>query len=89
MAVVLLRAPLKDRADGQAEVDLSGGSVGEVLRELERRYPRLEGWTLDEHGRVRQHVNVFVDGEPCREDAPVAPTARIHVLASISGGSDG
>jgi sulfur-carrier protein len=88
MAVVLLRAPLKDRADGEAEIDLSGGSVGEVLRELERRFPRLEGWTLDEHGRVRQHVNVFVDGEPSREDAPVAPTARVHVLASISGGSE-
>ena len=89
MAVVLLRAPLKDRADGQTQVDVAGGSVVEVLRELERRFPRLEGWTLDEHGRVRQHVNVFVDGEPCREDAPVTPTARVHVLASISGGSDG
>ena len=88
MAVVLLRAPLKDRADGHAKVDLPGASVGEVLRELERRFPRLEGWTLDEHGRVRQHVNVFVDGEPCREDAPVASTAQMHVLASISGGSE-
>ena len=87
MAVVTLRAPLKDRADGHTEVDVAGGSVGEVLRELERRYPRLEGWILDEHGRVRRHVNVFVDGERCREDAPVAPAATVHVLASISGGS--
>jgi molybdopterin converting factor small subunit len=87
MAVVLLRAPLRDRADGRAEVDLPGASVGEVLRELERRFPRLHGWTLDEHGRVRRHVNVFVDGERCREDAPVTAAARIHVLASISGGS--
>jgi sulfur-carrier protein len=87
MAVVTLRAPLKDRADGQGQVDLPGDSLGEVLRELERRYPRLEGWVLDEHGNIRRHVNVFVDGERGTEDTPIANTARIHVLASISGGS--
>lgn len=87
MAVVTLRAPLKDRADGRSEVDLPGDSLGEVLRELERRYPRLEGWVLDEHGSIRRHVNVFVDGERGREDTPVSAGARVHVLASISGGS--
>jgi molybdopterin synthase sulfur carrier subunit len=87
MAVVTLRAPLKDRADGQGQVDLPGDSLGEVLRELERRYPRLEGWVLDEHGNIRRHVNVFVDGERGSKDTPIANGARIHVLASISGGS--
>ena len=87
MAVVTLRAPLKDRADGQAQVDLPGDSLGEVLRELERRYPRLEGWVLDEHGNIRRHVNVFVDGERGSADTPISNGARIHVLASISGGS--
>jgi molybdopterin synthase sulfur carrier subunit len=87
MAVVTLRAPLKDRADGQGQIDLPGDSLGEVLRELERRYPRLEGWVLDEHGNIRRHVNVFVDGERGSADTPIANTALIHVLASISGGS--
>ena len=82
----MLRAPLKDRADGRSEVDLPGDSIGAVLSELERAYPRLEGWVLDEHGRIRRHVNVFVDGERGREDTPVAPRSRIHVLPSISGG---
>jgi hypothetical protein len=31
-------------------------------------------------------VNVFVDGERVRDDAPVAPSATLHVLPSISGG---
>jgi molybdopterin synthase sulfur carrier subunit len=87
MAVVRLRAPLKDRADGRSEVDVPGDSIGAVLRELERAYPRLEGWVLDEHGRIRRHVNVFVDGEKAQEETPVEPQARIHVLPSISGGS--
>jgi sulfur-carrier protein len=87
MAVVTLRAPLRDRADGQGQIDVPGGSLREVLRELERRYPRLEGWVLDEHGTIRRHVNVFVDGEREREDTPVAADARVNVLHSISGGS--
>jgi molybdopterin converting factor small subunit len=89
MAVVTLRAPLKDRAEGNDRLELPGGSVGEVLLELERRFPRVEGWILDEHGRVRPHVNVFVNGERVREDAPVGDRDRIHVLPSISGGARG
>jgi molybdopterin converting factor small subunit len=86
MATVRLRAPLKDLAGGKREVTIEGASVGEVLRELERQHPKIEGWVLDEHGRVRRHVNVFVDGERVREDAAVASDATVHVLPSISGG---
>jgi len=87
MATVKLRSPLRDLAGGNREVSIEGSSVGEVLRELERQHPRIVGWVLDEHGRVRTHVNVFVDGERVREDAPVAEAATVHVLPSISGGS--
>ena len=87
MAVVTLRAPLKDRVDGNDQLELPGATVGEVLRELEVRFPKVVGWILDEHGRVRPHVNVFVNGEKVREDAPVGDHDRLHVLPSISGGA--
>jgi molybdopterin converting factor small subunit len=87
MAMVTLRAPLKDRAGGVSDHEIPGTSVGEVLRELEHRYPTITGWILDEQGKVRAHVNVFVDGERTREDAAVAPDAVLQVLPSISGGS--
>ena len=87
MPVVILRAPLRDLAGGNREVDADGGSVGEVLRAVEAAWPRTTGWILDEHGRVRRHVNVFLNGERVREDARVEPDDRLHVLPSISGGS--
>jgi molybdopterin converting factor small subunit len=87
VATVKLRAPLKDLAGGNREVAIEGASVGQVLRELEHQHPKIAGWVLDEHGRVRRHVNVFVDGERVRENAPLAPDATLHVLPSISGGS--
>jgi molybdopterin converting factor small subunit len=87
MAVVKLRAPLKDLAGGNREITIDGTSVGQVLLELEHQHPKITGWVLDEHGHVRRHVNVFVDGERVKEDAPVAADTTLHVLPSISGGS--
>ena len=86
MAVVRLRSPLKDLAGGNRELRLPGDSVGEVLRALETEHPRTLGWVLDEQGRVRRHVNVFVNGESTREDAPLAPDDLVHVLPAITGG---
>jgi molybdopterin converting factor small subunit len=86
MAVVRLRAPLSQRAGGTNQHDLPGTTVGEVLRELERQHPPIVGWILDEQGRVRPHVNVFVNGERVKEDVGVAPADVLHVLPSISGG---
>jgi molybdopterin converting factor small subunit len=83
----MLRAPLRDLAGGNAEVEVAGGSVGEVLRAVETAWPRTKGYVLDEHGRVRRHVNVFLNGERVREEASVGADDRLHVLPSISGGS--
>jgi molybdopterin converting factor small subunit len=88
MATVKLRAPLKDLAGGGADLEVPGGTVGEAMRALEASHPKLRGWILDEHGRVRQHVSVFVNGERVREDASIGPGDRLQVLPSISGGGD-
>ena len=87
MVQVTLRAPLRDLAEGNRRVDVEGETVGEALRALERRHPPIAGWILDEHGRVREHVNVFLGGARVAEDASVAPDDVLHVLPSISGGT--
>ena len=87
MPVVKLRAPLRERAGGGAEHQVPGETVGEVIRALEARYPPVRGWILDERGRVRAHVNVFVNGERSTADTPVAAAEELLVLPSISGGA--
>ena len=86
MALVRLRGPLKKLADGRSEHPIAGGTVCELLRELEREHPAVDGWILDERGVIRRHINVFVNGECVRQDAPVSPGDRVDVLPAISGG---
>ena len=85
MAKVMLRAPLSELCGGRAHA-VPGATVGEVLVALEQAHPPIAGWVLDERGRIREHVNVFVNGINGEEQTPVAPDDRVHVLPAITGG---
>jgi sulfur-carrier protein len=86
MAVVRLRAPLSELADGKREIHLEGATVREILCALEEAHPPITGWILDEQKSIREHVNVFVNGERSREETALGANDRIHVIPSISGG---
>jgi sulfur-carrier protein len=87
MACVCLRGPLKKLAAGRSEHDLTGATVGDLLRALEREHPAVAGWVLDERGQIRPHINVFVNGERGGEATAVSTQDRVEVLPAISGGS--
>ncbi len=73
-----------------AEGEVPGATVRQVLDELDRRYPGLAAYVVDETGRLRRHVNIFVGDEPiCDREAlsdPVAPADRVFILQALSGG---
>ena len=85
MALVRLRGQLKAMAGG-GEHPLEAATVVDLMRALEVAQPPLAGWILDERGRIRRHINVFVNGECVDEDAPVGDGDRVEVLPAISGG---
>ena len=85
-AVVRLRGPLRTLAADQREHELPGVTVAELLRALEDRHPALSGWILDERGRIRRHINVFVNGERGDEATAVAAGDRVEVVPAITGG---
>jgi len=86
MPVVCVRGPLKRLAGDRSEHAIEGGSVGELLAELERANPAAKGWILDERGVLRRHINVFVNGELCEQGTAVAEGDRVDVLPALSGG---
>jgi molybdopterin synthase sulfur carrier subunit len=86
MPTVRLRAPLSELAGGKRELELEGATVAEVLQALEREHPGVRGWILDERGRIREHVNVFVNRDYGQEDTAVGAQDRLSVIPAISGG---
>jgi sulfur-carrier protein len=86
MALVRLRGPLKRLAGDRSDHAIDGATVGELLRALERAHPDTGGWILDERGRIRRHINVFVNGERRGVETPVGSDDRVDVLPAISGG---
>jgi hypothetical protein len=67
-----------------------GASVAEVLDEVFRDRGRLRGYVLDEQGRLRKHVVVYVDGRPVQDrltlEDPVSPDGEVFVMQALSGG---
>jgi molybdopterin synthase sulfur carrier subunit len=86
VALVCVHGPLKKLAGGRSEHSIEGATVAELLRGLERDHAALVGWILDERGRIRRHINVYVNGERGREGTAVAGGDRVEVLPAISGG---
>jgi len=67
-----------------------GVTVREVLDAVFAGNPRLRDYVLDEQGRLRRHVNVYVDDRPVEDrvglsDA-VGPAADVFVFQALSGG---
>jgi molybdopterin converting factor small subunit len=85
MALVLLRAPLSEIA-GAREIELEGGTVKDALIALEHTRPAIAGWVLDERRMIREHVNIYVNGQLAQGETEVDATDRIHVLPAITGG---
>lgn len=68
-----------------------GATVREALEEIFARSPLLRTYVLDDQGRVRKHMSVFVDGQQiCDRETladPVGPDSEIYVLQALSGGA--
>ncbi|MEX0971108.1 MAG: MoaD/ThiS family protein [Paracoccaceae bacterium] len=50
----------------------------------------LASYVLDEQGRLRKHVNIFIDGALLRDriklSDPLTPNAEIYIMQALSGG---
>lgn len=69
---------------------VAGATVKACLEASFGVYPQVRSYVLDEHGALRFHMAVFVDGVPVEDRQglgdPVADQARIFVMQALSGG---
>jgi molybdopterin converting factor small subunit len=89
---VSVRIPtiLRTYTGGAAEVTAQGGTLREVLAKLDAAYPGLAGRILDESGKLRRFVNVYVGEEDVRLaqglDTPVPAGTQVSVIPAVAGG---
>jgi sulfur-carrier protein len=92
MAVTVhLSGHLKAHTNGELEIALPGkfGSVGEALADLWQKHPALRDRVLNEQGEIRQHVNIFADGQDIKRASGLATRlseGEIHIFNAVSGG---
>lgn len=82
MATVVLSRGLQPHTGGRERIEVSGGTVRAVIRELGERFPPLRPHLED------GHLAVSIDGEIINEPLleEVGPDSEVHFLPSISGG---
>jgi sulfur-carrier protein len=72
------------------ETAYGGATLAEVLDSLAADYPLVKSYVLDDQGRVRKHIAIFIDGEMRPREtalrAPLSETSRVYVLQALSGG---
>jgi len=78
------------KASEDVAVDVPGARLDEVLSGVFAQFPNLRGYVLDEHGAVRHHVAVFVDGTAIADKRnptqAVGERSEIYVMQALSGG---
>ncbi|MCI4671279.1 MAG: MoaD/ThiS family protein [Bacteroidia bacterium] len=75
---------------GLAEESCKGLTVREVVDEIEIKYPGIKDFILDEEGKLRKHVNIFV-GEKVIHDRDklsdsLSTDSEVLIFQALSGG---
>ena len=87
---VKIPTQLRTAAGGESELQVEGGTVGEVLDALFDRHGELRDRLSDDDGGLRRFVNVYVDGEDIRFldglDTTVPDGAELTILPAVAGG---
>lgn len=63
---VMIPTPLRNLTQNQAEVTAEGASIKELIENLGKSYDGLKGRILDENGKIRRFVNIYLNEEDIR-----------------------
>ncbi|MFL5738810.1 MAG: MoaD/ThiS family protein [Flavisolibacter sp.] len=90
MATIIIPTPLRKFTNNTARLNISGSNISELVQELTLNFPDLKKHLLDEHGRIRSFINIFVGEEDIRnlqqEDTSVKEDTVISIIPAIAGG---
>jgi molybdopterin synthase sulfur carrier subunit len=88
---VMIPTPLRNLTQNQAEVSAEGATIGELIENLGKSYDGLKGRILDENGKIRRFVNIYLNEEDIRflqgEATALKAGDQISIVPAIAGGN--
>ena len=89
---VRIPTPLRKLTNNEELVEVSGSTVGEIIAELQTRYPGFQERLLDENGQIRRFVNIYVNDEDVRfldgRNTTLKDGDEVSIVPAIAGGRD-
>jgi len=87
---VRIPTPLRKLTKEQAEVDAAGGTIREIVDDLERQFPGFKERMCDDAGELRRFVNVYVGEEDIRFlqglDTQIPEGELVSIIPAVAGG---
>ncbi len=87
---VMIPTPLRNLTQNQAEVTAEGASIKELIENLGKSYDGLKGRILDENGKIRRFVNIYLNEEDIHflqgEATALKDGDQISIVPAIAGG---
>lgn len=91
MPSIKIPTPLRVYTGNQAQVNVTGATIGEALNDLTTQYPELRAHLYKNEAELRSFVNVFIGEEDIRYlggmGTDIAESDAIRIIPSIAGGS--
>lgn len=91
MATVMIPTPLRKFTHNQSKLEISATTVGEAVHDLSAHFPEIRKHLLDDQGRIRAFLNIFVGEDDIRdleqERTALQPNAVLSIVPAIAGGA--
>jgi molybdopterin converting factor small subunit len=90
MALIRFTAALKRFYPNLEPIEIQGNTVATLLSALEKKYPTITDYLIDEHGTMRQHIHIYIGDRMVMDrialtDA-VSDKEEIWIMQALSGG---
>ncbi len=81
---------LRTYTGGQAEVPAEGATIAEVIDSLEQNHPGIAARLLDDSGKLRRFVNVYLNDDDVRFEKGLETAtpdgAGVSIIPAVAGG---
>jgi molybdopterin synthase sulfur carrier subunit len=90
MIKVRIPTPLRPLTKGQGEVEVSAGSILDLIENLNAAHPGIKARLCDDSGELRRFVNIYVNEEDIRflkgKDTSLKAGDEVSIVPAIAGG---